>query len=253
MKPSIILCINQKGGIGKTTTERETGFYLASKGKKVLLVDSDPQGNLTKSLIEDVGCGLYDALEDDILHITKVRENLSLLSADKRLSAFADRLTSEYDAYTRFKTFFKKEEFNDFDYIFIDIPPGFGVLTINALSIADYIMIPLTPSIYGMHGSNDIMETIDKARKQLNPDLKILGVVLICVDERPVIIKEIIEEIVKSFGKRVFNAYLSRSIKIEEVIASRIGLIELDEEHKLKEEAIKIGEELLERLEAQNV
>ena len=113
-------------------------------------------------------------------------------------------------------------------------------------------MIPLTPSIYGMHGSNDIMATIDKARKQLNPDLKILGVVLICVDERPTIIKEIIEEIIKSFGKRVFNAYLSRSIKIEEVIASRIGLIELDEDHKLKEEAIKIGEELLKRLEAHN-
>jgi len=252
MKPSRNMFINQKGGIGKTTTLRETGFYLSSIGKKVLFVDCDPQGNLSKSLVSDGGRGLYDALEDEVIQFSHVRENLYLLSADKRLSALADRLTSEYDAYTRLDKFLDKEEFLDFDFIFIDIPPGFGVLTINGLAATDNIIIPIAPTMYGMHGANDIMETIDKARKQLNPDIKILGVVLDCVDHRPVIIKQIIEEITNSFGSIVFKGSISRSIKIEEVIASRIGLIELEEDHKIKEEVKAIGEEFLKRIEALN-
>lgn len=251
-KPSILLFINQKGGIGKTTTLRETGIYLASMGKKILFADSDPQGNLTKSLVEEGGKGLYDALEHEDIHLTEVRDNLFLLKADKRLSAFADRLASEYDAYTRLKNFLTNEEFNNFDYIFIDIPPGFGVLTINGLAATDDIIIPMAPTMYAMHGANDIMETINKARKQLNPNLNILGVVLICVDERPTIIKQIVDEIHDSFGGAVFETTMSRSVKIEEVIASKIGLIELEEEHKLKDEARLIGQELLERLEVRN-
>ncbi len=250
MKPSKNLFINQKGGIGKTTTLRETGFYLSSVGKRVLFVDSDPQGNLSKSVADEGGKGLYDALENDDIELTMVRDNLFLLKADKRLSAFADRLASEYDAYTKLDKFLDREEFNSFDYIFIDIPPGFGVLTINGLAATDNIIIPMAPTMYGMHGANDVMETINKARRQLNPNLRILGVVLICVDHRPVIIKQIIDEINNSFGESVFKNSLSRSIKIEEVIASRIGLIEIEDNHKIKEEIEGIGSEFLSRLEA---
>ena len=251
-KPSKNLFINQKGGIGKTTTLRETGIYLSSIGKKVLFVDSDPQGNLTKSLVEEGGKGLHDALESEDIELTKVRDNLFLLKADKRLSAFADRLASAYDAYTRLDKFLDREEFNNFDYIFIDIPPGFGVLTINGLAATDNIIIPMAPTMYGMHGANDIVETINKAKKQLNPNLNILGVILICVDDRPVIIKQIISEINGAFGHTVFKGYLSRSVKVEEAIASKTGLIEIEERHKIKDEVIKIGEELLLRLEALN-
>lgn len=250
--PSINLFINQKGGIGKTTTLREIGFYLASKDKMVLYIDSDPQGNLTKSLVEGEGKGLYDALEDEDINFTFVRDNLFLLRGDKRLSALADRLASEYDAYTRLKNYLEKEDFQCFDFIFIDIPPGFGVLTINGLAAAHNVIIPIAPTMYGMHGANDIIETIDKAKKQLNPRLEILGVVLDCVDSRPVIIKQIVEEIMKAFGTIVFYTPLSRSIKVEEVIASRIGLIELEEDHKIKDEVQAIGEEFLLRIEAAN-
>lgn len=251
-KPSINLFINQKGGVGKTTLLREIGFYISTVGKKVLFVDSDPQGNLTKSILEHVTLGLYDALEDGIICFREIRENLSLLAADKRLAAFAKRVTTEYDAYSRLAELLTKKEFQDFDYIFIDIPPGLETLTINGLAATHNIIIPMTPSMYSMHGANDLVETIDKAKKQLNRGLNILGVIINCFDKRPTIMKQIALEINGSFGHTVFTTPLSRSIVIEEVIASRTGIIEISENHKIKEEIIKIGEEFLLRIEALN-
>ena len=252
MNPSKNLFINQKGGVGKTTLLREIGIYLSSVGKKVLFVDCDPQGNLTKSLIEDIGCGLFDALEDDIIHITTVRDNLFLLSADKRLASFSKRVSSEFDAYSRVSELLDHEKFQDFDFIFLDIPPGLGTLTVNGLAATDNIIIPMSPSMYSMHGANDLIETIDKAKKQLNTGLNILGVIINCFDSRPIIMNQISEEIKGAFGQTVFSTPLSRSIVIEEVIASKTGIVELPENHKIKEEIIKIGEEFLERIEALN-
>jgi len=252
MKPSINLFINQKGGVGKTTLLREIGIYLSSVGKKVLFTDCDPQGNLTKSLVETVGSGLYDALEDGVISITAVRDNLFLLSADKRLAAFAKRISSEFDAYSRVSELLTKDEFQDFDYIFLDIPPGLGTLTVNGLAATDNIIIPMSPSMYSMHGANDLIETIDKARKQLNTGLNILGVIINCFDSRPIIMNQISDEIKGAFGSTVFDTPLSRSIVIEEVIASKIGIVELEESHKMKDEIKAIGEEFLKRIEALN-
>jgi chromosome partitioning protein len=252
MKPSKTLFINQKGGVGKTTLLREIGFYLSSVNKKVLFIDCDPQGNLTKSLIEEVGCGLYDALEDDIICITPVRDNLFILTADTRLSAYSKRITGDLDAYNKIPELLKDEKFNKFDFIFLDIPPGLGALTVNGLVATENIIIPMSPSMYSMHGANDLIETIDKAKKQLNPNLNILGVVINCFDKRPVIMNQISDEIKTGFGSTVFNTPLSRSIKIEEVIATRTGLIELDGTHKIKDEIKKIGLEYLRRIEALN-
>lgn len=252
MKPSKNLFINQKGGVGKTTLLREIGFYLSTKDKKVLLVDCDPQGNLSKSLVEERSCGLYDALEDNIVCIIPVRDNLSILTADTRLAAYSKRITGEFDAYSRVAELLTKEEFKDFDFIFLDIPPGLETLTVNGLVATENIIIPMSPSMYSMHGANDLIETIDKARKQLNPNLNILGVVINCFDSRPIIMNQISDEIKTSFGNKVFNTPLSRSIVIEEVIASRIGIVEIEENHKMKGEIKAIGEEFLSRIEALN-
>lgn len=252
MKPSINLFINQKGGVGKTTLLREIGIYSSTVSKKVLFVDCDPQGNLTKSLIKEEKSGLYDALEDNYINIQRVKDNLFLLSADKRLAAFAKRIATEFDAYSKLGELLKKEEFNTFDLIFLDIPPGLDTLTVNGLAATHNIIIPMSPSMYSMHGANDLVETIDKARKQLNPGLNILGVIINCFDSRPIIMNQISNEIKESFGSTVFETYLSRSIIIEEIIAYRIGIVELTEPHKIKDEVIKIGEEFLLRIEALN-
>jgi len=252
MKPSKTLFINQKGGVGKTTLLREISFYISQKGNKVLLIDCDPQGNLTKSLIKIPGTGLYDALEDNIIDITTIRDNLFLLQGDKRLASYSKRITGDLDSYSKIPELLTKEEFQDFDFIFLDIPPGLGTLTINGLVATDNIIIPMSLSMYSMHGANDLIETIDKARKQLNPNLKILGVVINCFDSRPVIMKQISEEIKSGFASSVFTTPLSRSIKIEEVIALRAGIVELPNNHKVKSEIMDIGEEFLKRIEANN-
>ena len=252
MKPSKTLFINQKGGVGKTTLLREIGFYLSSVDKRVLFVDCDPQGNLTKSILKHVTLGLYDALEDGIICFRDIRKNLLLLAADKRLASFAKRVTTEYDAYSRLSELLTRDEFQGFDYIFLDIPPGLGTLTVNGLAATDNIIIPMSPSMYSMHGANDLIETIDKAKKQLNTGLNILGVIINCFDSRPIIMQQISEEIKVAFGNTVFNTPLSRSIVIEEVIASKIGIVELTENHKMKDEIKAIGEEFLSRIEALN-
>ena len=252
MKPSKNLFINQKGGVGKTTLLREIGFYLSYRDHKVLFVDCDPQGNLTKSLIEVVSSGLYDALEDNDISITTVRDNLFLLSADKRLSAYSKRITGEIDAYSKISELINRKEFETFDFIFLDIPPGLGTLTINGLTATTNVIIPMSPSVYSMHGANDLVETINKMSKQLNPDINLLGVIINCFDSRPIITNQIADEIKKGFTKTLFDTYFSRSIVIEEAIAARKGIIELPDNHKLKEEIVKIGEEFLSRIEALN-
>ena len=240
-----IVFTNQKGGVGKTTMTRETGIYLSSIGYKVLLVDADPQGNLTKSLTEE-GPGLYSALNCDGLNIEAINENLSILKGDVKLSLLEKHLLGEIDAYTRFSDLFAVEEFQKFDLLLLDTPPSLGVLTINALTACSHLIIPTTCGLYSLQGTNDLMATISKVRKSLNPKLSILGVIINAFDSIPVITRQIREEIEESFQYLVFPAVLSKSIRLEEAIAGRTGVTESSKSSK---EISLIGDELLKRLE----
>ena len=137
---------NQKGGVGKTTLTRELGIYVSSLGHKVLLVDCDPQGNLTKSLVENADGGLYEALTGEGLRPTAIDEHLSLLAGDFRLALLEKSLIGEIDAYTRLRALFSDSAITAFDYIFLDTPPSLGVLTVNALAAADHLVIPMNPA-----------------------------------------------------------------------------------------------------------
>ena len=176
-----------------------------------------------------------------------MQKNLSLLSGDIKMAMLEKSLIAEIDAYTRMKELLEQESFKTFEYILIDSPPSLGVLTVNALAAAEYLVIPMNPALYSMQGTNDLMSTVHKVRKSLNSGLKLLGVIINAFDSVPVITREIKEEIEKSFGEKVFRSVLSRSIKIEEAIAKQNGLIDL-QKGKVKEEIIRIGEEFLERL-----
>ena len=247
-KQKIITFSNQKGGVGKTTLSREIGIYLASLEKSVLLIDVDPQANLTRSLTSENIPGCHEALSGICFGITEVRPYLSLLCGDIKMAMLEKSLIAEIDAYTRMKDLFTHKSFQSYEFILIDSPPSLGVLTINALTAADYLIIPMNPSLYSMQGTNDLLTTVQKVKKSLNPSLSLLGVIINAFDSVPVISRQIREEILASFGEHVFLTMLSKSIKIEEAIAKRNGLIQL-QKAKVKDEIIFIGEELLKRIE----
>jgi chromosome partitioning protein len=244
----IISVSNQKGGAGKTTISRELSIYLAYIGFNVLIIDADPQGNLSKSLTDYEFNGLYEALSGSDFEIREIKENLFLLLGDRRLSVLEKNLLGEVDAHTRLKELLTQNLFKDFDFVIIDTPPSLGVLTLNALASADYLITPMNPAVYTMHGTNDLMATISKVNVNLNSKLKLLGVVINEYDSRPVIYRQIKKEIKESFGCRVFKTEIHKSIKVEEAIASLKGVIEFDD-CKVRDQIFALGEEFLERTE----
>jgi len=252
MNQPIIIFSNQKGGVGKTTTARETSLYTASLGNKVLIIDSDPQGNLTKSLVfkEDIKTGLFEALREESFDLMQINTNVKLLAGDKRLAGLEKSLVGEMDAFTRLKELLGNGAFKDFQYIFIDSPPSLGILTGNGLAASTHFVIPMSPALYTLQGTNDLMDTVSKVRRNLNPDLKLLGVIINAYDSKPVITRQIKEEITEGFGDIVFSTHLSKTIKIEEAIAQKIGVTELKrlDKSRAREEVAAIGNEFLQRL-----
>jgi chromosome partitioning protein len=247
-----VIFSNQKGGVGKTTLTRELGIYVASRDHAVLLVDCDPQGNLTKSLTESAESGLYEALTSEGLRLTAVDEKLSLLAGDFRLALLEKSLIGEIDAYSRLRALLADVKLSAFDYVFLDTPPSLGVLTVNALAAADHLVIPMNPSLYSMQGSNDLLRTVSKVHANLNPALSLIGVIINAFDSIPTITRQIRSEIEGSFGEKVFATVLSKSIKLEEAIASGKGVIHHGHlgGSRAAVEVKALGDELLSRLEA---
>jgi chromosome partitioning protein len=242
-----IVFSNQKGGVGKTTSCRELGISLSLQGKKVLLVDTDPQGNLSKSLMNVTGAGLYYALTDGQVIIDELTPTLSILPGDIRLSLLEKNLLGEIDAYQRLSELFELNCFKEFDFILIDTPPSLGILTLNALAASDALVIPVSCRMYSLQGTNDLMNTVSKVRKNLNPDLKLLGVLINAFDRVPVIMKEIREEIEKAFGEAVFSQVISKSVRVEEAISEKKGITELSTRDRIKEDILSLTHELLSR------
>jgi chromosome partitioning protein len=247
-----VIFSNQKGGVGKTTLTRELGIYLSSLGRRVLLVDADPQGNLTKSLLEQTEGGLYGALTGEGLRLTAIDGALSILGGDFRLALLEKSLIGEIDAYTRLRGLLSDPALSAFELIFIDTPPSLGVLTVNALAAASHLVVPMNPSLYSMQGTNDLLRTVSKVRTNLNPGLSLLGVIINAFDSVPTITRQIRAEIEGSFGDKVFSTVLSKSIRIEEAIATRKGVIHHVHlgSSRVADEVKALGDELLSRLEA---
>jgi chromosome partitioning protein len=247
----IVIFANQKGGVGKTSTCRETGLYLGRKGIKLLFIDADPQGNLTRGLIDDESKnGLYEALTDGKYELKAVTDNIKILSGDNRLTGLSKSLTGEIDGNTRLKEVLLRDEFKQFDLIFIDSRPAFDPLTINGLSSCTDVIIPMSCGQYTLQGTNDLLTSIAKVKSNFNPAIRITGVIINAYDGRPVIIREIREEIEEVFTDKVFKTMLSKTIRFEEAIDRKVGVIELKgpESVKIREEIGNLGDELLTRL-----
>ena len=247
-----VLITNQKGGVGKTTLTRNLGWYLASLGIKVLLVDSDAQGNLSKSFFEDeqLSLGLYEALEGGTFQLQEVRPNLSLLCGDKRLALLEKRFVAEIDGYLRLRDLLARSEFDSFEFALIDSPPSLGMMTANGLVASDFLLVPLSASVFSMQGTNDLLETAGKVMKSFNPGLKFLGAVLNCFDGVPLISREIRSEIIESFGDHAFSTVISKSIRVEEAAARHVGVSALSGPGTLKiqRELAALAEEFFQRL-----
>ena len=259
----VIAMCNQKGGVGKTTLTRELGCYLASAGQKVLVIDADGQANLTKSFFDtEPPCGLYEALTtSEPAVLTEVRENLSLLSGSIRLSLLEKQLVGEIDGYLRLKELLADDIFKsgtgspeagNLDLCLIDTPPSLGILTGNALAAADLLLIPISPAQYALQGTSDLLETMEKMRRTLNPSLKPLGVVVNAYSTVTIISRELVGQLRGVFGDLCFGEELGRSIRFEEAIAEKKGLVDLPGStwSKSREEVEALGRSILSRIQS---
>jgi chromosome partitioning protein len=218
-------------------------------------VDCDPQGNLSKSF-EVEASGLYDGLTGGEAIVHHINNRLALLPGNLSLTLLEKRLLGEIDAYERLRDLLDIEEFSVYDFILLDTPPSLGILTINALGAADHVVIPMSPSLYSMQGTNDLMASVAKVRgRDSILHFNLLGVIINAYDSVPVITREIREEIRENFAEKLFTYHLSRSIRVEEVIIRGEGLAQQKgrEYAKAREEILAITKELLNRIEASYV
>ncbi len=208
---------NHKGGVGKTTSTISIGAALANKGKKVLLVDLDPQANLTQSLgIKDVQISIYENLRGEkIIHPVEHRNNLYVLPSSLDLSAAEIELSAEPGREYILNDILS-QLINKFDYIFIDCPPSLGLLTINALTAADYIFIPMQAEYLPLRGLAKLTEVISKIQKRLNSKLKIGGVFLTQYNSRKVLNRDIAESVSDFFGDKLLNSKISSNVALAE-------------------------------------
>jgi chromosome partitioning protein len=208
---------NHKGGVGKTTSTVNIGAALANKGKKVLLLDLDPQANLTQSLgIKNVEISIYDNLRGEkIIHPVEYRSNLYVLPSSLDLSAAEIELSSEPGREYILKDILS-QLVNKFDYIFIDCPPSLGLLTINALTAADYVIIPMQAEYLPLRGLAKLTEVITKIQTRLNHKLQIGCVFLTQYDSRKVLNRDIAESVLEFFGKKFLNAKISNNVALAE-------------------------------------
>jgi len=214
--------VNQKGGVGKTTTTVNLAAYLATFGKKILLVDIDPQSNATVGVGVDrssIRHCLYDVLIDnlpvkDVITNSPI-SNLDILPSTPKLAGAEVELVSVNDRETKLKNAIAQVKDN-YEIIIIDCPPSLSLLTVNALACADEVIIPIQCEYYALEGISQLTHTLGLVREGLNPALKICGIVLTMYDPRTLLSAQVAEEARKYFGAKVFKTVIPRNIRLAE-------------------------------------
>lgn len=246
----VIAIANQKGGVGKTTTAINLGASLALKNKRILIIDFDPQGMASAGLgkPKEPHKGIYPCLMNDKSMMDYIRpvemENLYICPCSPELSGFEAEIFPQENRETRLKSAVEKVR-KLFHFILIDCPPSLGFLTINALTAADSILIPVQTEFFCMEGMPDLLRTLDEVRSYLNPALKIEGIVLTMFDERTNLAKQVAEEIRRSLRGIVFNAVVPRTVKLAEAPSYGKPILLYDIKSKGSESYLTLAEELL--------
>ena len=229
----IIAIANQKGGVGKTTTAVNLSAAMAEAGKKVLMVDLDPQGNTTSGL----GCAvgnrntIYDALMgreklSECVQKTSVKK-LRIIGSDIRLAGAEVELVSLEGR----ESFLKNQLAvirDDYDYIFIDCPPSLSLLTLNALTAADSVLVPIQCEFYALEGVTSLMNTINRVRRTMNPRLEIEGILLTMLDGRTNLGLQVVDQVKKHFKKQVFATVIPRNVRLGEAPSHGVPITKYD-------------------------
>jgi len=248
-----IAIFNQKGGVGKTTTNINLAACLAMKGKKILVLDLDPQGNTTSGLgvsKRELQATSYDILvaddisPDSVIINTNVR-GLDIIPASVDLAGAEIELVRLEGREKRLKK--ALDTIRDrYDYIFIDCPPSLGLLTINALTAVDSVLIPIQCEFYALEGVSQLVSTIELVRKSLNPQLRIQGVILSMFDGRTNLSIQVVQEVKRYFGDKLYATVIPRNVRLAEAPSYGLPITEYDPKSKGAKAYTAFAEEFLE-------
>lgn len=248
-----IAIFNQKGGVGKTTTNINLAACLAVRGKKILVLDIDPQGNTTSGLgvsKQDTGLTTYDLLTDPDINtedaiIPTTVEGLDLIPGSVQLAGAEVELVRLERRESRLKNALAPVKAK-YDYIFIDCPPSLGLLTINSLTAVDSVLIPIQCEYYALEGVSQLMSTIEIVKKNMNPDLEIEGVILSMFDGRTNLSIQVVEEVKKYFREKVYTTVIPRNVRLAEAPSYGMPIVQYDPNSRGAEAYSEFAEEFLE-------
>ena len=234
----IIAIINQKGGVGKTTTAINVSACLAARGKKVLVIDSDPQGNTSSGLGingKEAESTTYDCLVNGVsmeeVMVATEYKNLSLSPGNINLAGAELELVDAENREQRLKEALAEVK-EQFDFIFIDCPPSLGLITLNAFAAADSVLIPIQCEYYALEGLAQLTRTIKMVKQGLNPELKIEGILLTMFDSRTNLSVQVAEEVKKYFGATVYQTVIPRNVRLSEAPSYGMPIIAFDKNSK---------------------
>ena len=247
----IISVVNQKGGVGKTTTAINLASYLAHHGKTVLLIDLDPQANASSGLgidYQNIPNGLYEVISgvyslSDIVHPT-VHQGLHLVPANQNLAAANIELVGDDNREFKLLNIIKNIQ-NQYDYIIIDSPPSLGILTINGLVAADEILIPVQCEYYSLEGLSQLLNTINLIKENIKPSLQILGALMTMYDDKHKLTSEVFDELYRYFPNRIFRTVIPRSIRLAEAPSYGRSILHYDRKSKGAKAYEKLAREII--------
>ncbi|MBQ7718272.1 MAG: ParA family protein [Clostridia bacterium] len=254
----IIAISNQKGGVGKTTTAVNLSACLAKMGKKVLLIDIDPQGNATSGLgIEEIPeVTIYDVLINSVpiadAIIKTDYKNLFLCPSNRDLAGAEIELVNMMGREYQLKTALE-DIVGEYDFVFLDCPPSLGMITLNAFTACDSVLIPIQCEYYALEGVSSLTGTIKRVKKVLNKDIEIEGILLTMFDARTNLAIQVVDEVKKFFGDKVYKTIIPRNVRLSEAPGFGQPIIVYDSASKGAESYLDLAEEVIERSEPDDI